>query len=193
MADLKTLPEGLKDFALNGKAALVIGSEHAIGRVAAMGIERVAVLRRPRVALVVAGAKSGPDALTPMLRALLARDGALAKPIAVNGDAEAALARSAKEGQERQHLSLLGRAGAGGGIPVVAQQTTTSGGLATIAIKSAGAYSACNITFSASGLQGVNATATWNSGSPWIYGHRKFGLMRNLPADMSSATSSTVW
>ncbi len=36
MADLKTLPEGLKDFALNGKAALVIGAEHAVGRVAAV-------------------------------------------------------------------------------------------------------------------------------------------------------------
>ena len=36
MADFKTLPEGLKDFALNGKAALVIGAEHAVGRVAAV-------------------------------------------------------------------------------------------------------------------------------------------------------------
>jgi len=36
MADLKTLPEGLKDFALNGKAALVIGAENELGRVAAI-------------------------------------------------------------------------------------------------------------------------------------------------------------
>lgn len=36
MADLKMLPEGLKDFSLNGKAALVIGAEHAVGRVAAI-------------------------------------------------------------------------------------------------------------------------------------------------------------
>jgi NAD(P)-dependent dehydrogenase (short-subunit alcohol dehydrogenase family) len=36
MADPKTLPEGLKDFALNGKVALVIGAEHALGRVAAI-------------------------------------------------------------------------------------------------------------------------------------------------------------
>jgi NAD(P)-dependent dehydrogenase (short-subunit alcohol dehydrogenase family) len=36
MADSKALPEGLKDFALNGKAALVIGAEHPIGRVAAL-------------------------------------------------------------------------------------------------------------------------------------------------------------
>ena len=36
MADSKTLPEGLKDFALNGKAALVIGAENPLGRVAAI-------------------------------------------------------------------------------------------------------------------------------------------------------------
>jgi NAD(P)-dependent dehydrogenase (short-subunit alcohol dehydrogenase family) len=36
MADLKTLPSGLKDFALNDKAALVIGAEHPVGRVAAI-------------------------------------------------------------------------------------------------------------------------------------------------------------
>jgi NAD(P)-dependent dehydrogenase (short-subunit alcohol dehydrogenase family) len=36
MADSKSLPEGLKDFALNGKVALVLGAEHALGRVAAI-------------------------------------------------------------------------------------------------------------------------------------------------------------
>jgi len=36
MADLKTLPKGLQDFALNGKAALVIGAENELGRVAAI-------------------------------------------------------------------------------------------------------------------------------------------------------------
>ena len=36
MADMQALAEGLKVFALNGKAALVIGAEHPIGRVAAI-------------------------------------------------------------------------------------------------------------------------------------------------------------
>ncbi|HEX3409695.1 MAG TPA: SDR family oxidoreductase [Candidatus Binataceae bacterium] len=36
MPDSKSLPEGLKDFALNGKVALVLGAEHALGRVAAI-------------------------------------------------------------------------------------------------------------------------------------------------------------
>ena len=49
------------------------------------------------------------------------------------------------------------------GIPSFVS-TTTSGGLATFAIKSQGAYAGCNITFAASGLQGVNALAAWTAG-----------------------------
>jgi NAD(P)-dependent dehydrogenase (short-subunit alcohol dehydrogenase family) len=36
MADTKTLAAGLKEFSLDGKAALVIGAEHPVGRVAAI-------------------------------------------------------------------------------------------------------------------------------------------------------------
>ncbi len=86
-----------------------------VGCVAAMGIERVAVLCRPRVALIVPGAKSGPDALTPMLRALLARDEALAEPIVVDGPSEAALTTTLTSGRiEACALVLIaGRAGTG--------------------------------------------------------------------------------
>jgi molybdopterin molybdotransferase len=52
-----------------------------IGCLASLGIGSVAVLCQPRVAVVVPGAKSGPDALAPMLRALLTRDGARVEPI----------------------------------------------------------------------------------------------------------------
>lgn len=38
----------------------------------------IQAVRRPRVALMAAGPKSGPDVLTPMLRALVARDGGVA-------------------------------------------------------------------------------------------------------------------
>ncbi|HYZ63555.1 MAG TPA: molybdopterin biosynthesis protein [Acetobacteraceae bacterium] len=38
---------------------------------ARLGVETVSVMRRPRVSVCVAGAKSGPDALTPMLAALI--------------------------------------------------------------------------------------------------------------------------
>jgi NAD(P)-dependent dehydrogenase (short-subunit alcohol dehydrogenase family) len=36
MAERNALPEGLKDFALDGKAALIIGAEHPVGHVAAI-------------------------------------------------------------------------------------------------------------------------------------------------------------
>ena len=63
-----------------------------VGLLAAVGIKSVPVSRRPRVAVVVAGAKSGPDALTPLLQALLARDEALIEPIPVDRADELALA-----------------------------------------------------------------------------------------------------
>jgi len=82
---------------------------------AAMGFESVSVLRRPRVALVVPGAKSGPDALTPLLRALLARDEAAVEQIPVDGADELALATAlTSPGIEDCNLVLLaGRSGAG--------------------------------------------------------------------------------
>lgn len=52
-----------------------------LGCLAAAGAVSVAVRRRPRIALLVPGAKSGPDMLTPMLHALLARDGAVAAAV----------------------------------------------------------------------------------------------------------------
>lgn len=86
-----------------------------IGLLAAGGIQRVAVATRPRVALVVPGPKSGPDTLTPMLRALLARDGALVEPIATSGDAEAALTAALTGGRITNCTLVLiaGRAGTG--------------------------------------------------------------------------------
>src|SRR5581483_238617 len=54
--------------------------------------------------------------------------------------------------------------GAGGGNVVQRAATTESGGKATFVFSSAGAYSACSITFAAAGLSSVNATAVWNAG-----------------------------
>ena len=45
----------------------------------ALGADAVAMVRCPVVALVVAGPKSGPDLLSPMLHALVARDGGRAE------------------------------------------------------------------------------------------------------------------
>jgi molybdopterin molybdotransferase len=84
-----------------------------LGCLAAAG--SVAVLRRPRVALLVPGAKSGPDTLTPMLHAALGRDGAkvVAIPLAAAEPAEllAALTGPVIDGCD---LALVaGRTGAG--------------------------------------------------------------------------------
>ena len=51
----------------------------ALALLLGLGVEQVAAVRRPLVALVVAGPKSGPDLLTPMLQALVARDGGIAQ------------------------------------------------------------------------------------------------------------------
>lgn len=64
-----------------GSTAVAAGPLRAqdIALLLALGADLVAVVRRPLVALVVAGAKSGPDLLSPMLRALVARDGGRAE------------------------------------------------------------------------------------------------------------------
>jgi molybdopterin molybdotransferase len=46
-----------------------------IGLLSAAGIARVAVLKRPRTRLLIAGAARAPDVVGPMLRALVERDG----------------------------------------------------------------------------------------------------------------------
>lgn len=46
-----------------------------VALLALLGMPTVQAIRRPRVALAAAGPKSGPDALTPLLRALVTRDG----------------------------------------------------------------------------------------------------------------------
>lgn len=68
-----------------GGIAATVGPLHPqrIALLLALGADPVAVVRRPLVALVVARAKSGPDLLSPMLRALVARDGGLAEAMAL--------------------------------------------------------------------------------------------------------------
>ena len=50
----------------------------SLALLALLGIPVIQAVRRPRIALMAAGPKSGPDVLTPMLRALVARDGGVA-------------------------------------------------------------------------------------------------------------------
>jgi molybdopterin molybdotransferase len=82
---------------------------------AAIGVSTVSVLRRPRVAVVVPGAKSGLDALTPALLALLARDGAVAEQIPIDSAEENTLATALMSSRVRgcRLVLLAGRSGAG--------------------------------------------------------------------------------
>ncbi len=73
---------------------------------ALLGVGRVAVVRRPRVGLVVFG-HAGPDALTPLLRALVAGDGGVAE--ALPGEYGADWARAGRF----DLVMLAGRSGEG--------------------------------------------------------------------------------
>lgn len=68
-----------------GSTAAAAGALQArhIALLLALGTDAVAVVRKPLVALLVAGAKSGPDLLTPMLRALITRDGGVPEAMAL--------------------------------------------------------------------------------------------------------------
>ena len=86
-----------------------------LGCLAAAGIDGVAVLRCPRVALMVAGPKTGPDVLTPMLHALLARDGAVVAAIPPLADSRAALLAALRNPtlEDCDLAVLAGRTGVG--------------------------------------------------------------------------------
>ena len=55
-----------------------------IGLLSAAGIARLAVVRRPRTRILIAGAASAPEALGPMLRALVERDGGAVTDVAAS-------------------------------------------------------------------------------------------------------------
>ena len=78
----------------------------------ALGIATVPVLQRPRVRLLVPGPKCGADALSPLLLALLARDGAQSEAVLLTGDGEQALAM-ALDGSRHAITLVAGRSGAG--------------------------------------------------------------------------------
>ncbi len=94
-----------------------------LGLIASFGIEQVRVVRRPRVRIIVAGAKpsisgtdapdaNAPDANAPMLRALIARDGGVIE-LSENGvtDRDAIAALISRPGADV--VLVCGRTGAG--------------------------------------------------------------------------------
>jgi molybdopterin molybdotransferase len=89
---------------------------HDLAVLASLGVDRVSVVRRPRVKLVVAPAKgdapTAPDANGPMLRALVERDGGIALPARSGADHRAAL-QEAMAAQGADLLLVAGRTGTG--------------------------------------------------------------------------------
>lgn len=85
-----------------------------VGLLAAFGIERIGVVRRPLVRLVVAGAKDGaPDADGPLLHSLVARDGGITESLVSDVAEEAELA-AAIAAPGADVVLVAGRSGTGG-------------------------------------------------------------------------------
>lgn len=87
-----------------------------VALLAGMGAAHVAVVRQPRVRLVVPGPKVAghQDALTPMLRALVARDGGTAEAFPLAGAGRTGLAQAVAQAARGADLVFVaGRSGAG--------------------------------------------------------------------------------
>lgn len=90
---------------------------HDVALLAALGVARAEVVRRPRIRLLVAGPKpwaAGPvgDACGPMIAALLARDGAAAEPCAAS-EGRRGLASALSGAGGCDAVLVIGRSGVG--------------------------------------------------------------------------------
>ncbi len=106
----------------------------AVALLMASGTDPVAVVRRPRVALVVAGPKSGPDLLTPMLQALVARDGGVAEAMPLPANGADLILMAGRTGAGPDDDAPLTLTGAGGALDVhgIAVRPGDSAGLGRI-------------------------------------------------------------
>lgn len=85
-----------------------------LGLLLALGVETVAAVRRPLVGLVVAGPKSGPDLLSPMLWALVARDGGVAEAMPLPAAGADLILMAGRTGAGPDDATPLALADAGG-------------------------------------------------------------------------------
>ncbi len=104
-----------------GSALLALGrvlQPQDVGLLTLLGVERVQVVRRPRVRLIVAGPKPVAglpplaDANGPMLRALVTRDGGIADFVVVGADLRAAISGAIAE-PGADVILVAGRTGTG--------------------------------------------------------------------------------
>lgn len=88
-----------------------------LGLLSVLGLDRVRVVQRPRVRLIVAGPKPSPagaahDADGPMLRDLVRRDGGIVSPTAPRASTRAAMV-AAMAGEPLDAILVAGRTGTG--------------------------------------------------------------------------------
>ncbi len=119
-----------------GDEAVAAGTllPQSIALLLALGADPVAVVRQPRVALVVAGPKSGPDLLSPMLHALVARDGAVAEAMPLPATGADLILIAGRTGAGPDDGAPLALADAGGVLDVhgIAVRPGDSAGLGRI-------------------------------------------------------------
>ena len=119
-----------------GNVAVAAGAlrPQALALLLALGVGEVAVVRRPRVALVAAGPKSGPDLLSPMLRALVARDGGTASAMPLPAAGADLILMAGRSGAGPDDDAPLALADAGGSLDVhgIAVRPGDSAGLGRV-------------------------------------------------------------
>jgi len=119
-----------------GSTAIPAGTLQArhIALLQALGADSAAVVRRPVVALVVAGPKSGPDLLSPTLRALVVRDGGVPETMALPAAGADLILIAGRTGAGPDDDAVLGLADAGGALDLhgIAVRPGDSAGLGRI-------------------------------------------------------------
>lgn len=158
-----------------GDTAAATGILHPrhIALLRALGADPVAVVRRPLVALVVAGPKSGPDLLSPMLRALVARDGGLAEAMALPAAAADLILMAGRTGAGPDDDAPLALADAGGVLDLhgIAVRPGDSAGLGRIGsvpvVLLPGAPHACLAVYDLLAAQAIRRLAGARPGEPY--------------------------
>lgn len=154
-------------------AAGSLQAQH-IALLLAVGTDPVAVVRKPLVALVVAGPKSGPDLLSPMLRALVARDGGVPEAMALPAAGADLILMAGRTGAGPDDDAALTLADAGGVLDMhgIAVRPGDSAGLGRIAgvpvLLLPGAPHACLAIYDMLGARAVRRLAGVQPGDPYL-------------------------
>jgi len=137
-----------------------------------LGAEPVAVVCRPLVALAVAGPKSGPDLLTPMLQALVARDGGTAAAMPLPASGADLILMAGRTGAGPDDIAALKLVDAGGVLDIhgIALRPGDSAGLGRIGgvpvLLLPGAPHACLAVYDMLGMRAIRRLAGMRADEP---------------------------